>query len=648
MEKKAGKILNLFQNSSFFTKTLGLIEAVRRRLAAKPDLRLRKNDKALAKTCSDSLFLVDSDRNYMQIIFRSIITFFLLFSQAVVGADGSIIFRMHDMNHKPIDQAMCQAPFVLQVELKNLDDYTDTVLMRYIPGIENFKSSRSISSRDISIDNGKKTTKNVFDFILRSDKKGNFTVGPLILNDKNGKPVKSNRLIIAVGDEVVSSTTYQKEKYFLKAYLDKKQAYVGEKIKLHIQFYDRLFVEDLHLKFPDFPNLYLVKNQKNAKKSLVEIEEQEYSLTEWIFDLYAMQAGQFIMQDITAAFFAPELANKFMFGGAFDFFRSLHKTEQYLVANPLKMDIIPLPDDKKYPDVHAVGQFSQFQISINQDTAQVAQGVTLTTDLFGDGNFEIMGNIPLILPENFNYYDSNMVKINDQRNHKHSEFIVQASQDGQYQIPSQKLIYFDPTDGSYKTLLSNALSLNITPATQQFAASYVADDQIDIQGDQGEKRLEDFKIITTNSIVVSTDSMISLNLFFMVLVFLFLLWFILFLHRYDYHNYILRHKKIVKLRVFFRAYQQCKQARATKDFKLLHDLFSNLFSQLLDRKVGHLQDVDMINYLIEKNFSLDQIQSWKIFYHKILQLSFSAYQDDQQSKLFDQAFMWIKLLKGKA
>jgi hypothetical protein len=168
-----------------------------------------------------------------------------------------------------------------------------------------------------------------------------------------------------------------------------------------------------------------------------------------------------------------------------------------------------------------------------------------------------------------------------------------------------------------------------------------------MQGEQAEKRLQDFKIITTGSMLASCHKMIPLTIFYIILLFLFLLWFVLFIHRYRYHDYIVRHKKIVKLRIFFLAYQQCKKAQTTKDFKLLHDLFSELFAQLLDRNVGQMHDADIMNYLVEKNFSLSQIQDWKTFYHKILQASFSTHQHDQQSKLFDQAFLWVKLLKGK-
>jgi hypothetical protein len=579
----------------------------------------------------------------------NLLLFLLLASKILFASDAAIILRMQDMNHKPIDQAMCQAPFILQIELVNLEGYSDSRIVRDLNGLDNFKTSKAMTkSHAVSIDNGKKITKVLYDFVLRSDKKGTFTVGPLYLNDQYGKSIKSNRLIIPVADEVVSSSTNQAEKYFLKISFDKQQAYVGEKIKLKIQFYDRLFVDDLHLKFPDFQNIYIVKNQKNVKKSMMIIENQEYSVTEWTFDIYATQAGAMIMQDITAAFFAPELSNRFTFGGAFDFFRSLHKAEQYIVANPIKIDILPLPKNKDFPHIHAVGQFSKFEISVQQNQAQVGQGITLTTDLFGDGNFEIMDKISLALPENFNYYDSNIIVINEQRNHKHCEFIVQANKDGEYQIQPQNLLYFDPVEGVYKKLESNTLDITILPCATPIHTADIADEALHDTDEPVVKELHDFKVMSNNRLHAVSKIMIPQNLFYHILFMLVLLWILLFLYRARLFHYIIESKKIMKWRIFLQAYKKCKRAQTQKDFVVLHDLFTQLFAQLLQRHVGQLHDADMINYLIDRNFSLQQIDEWKLFYHKILQASFSTQQKDQQSQLFDQAFVWISLLKGKA
>lgn len=582
-----------------------------------------------------------------------IVSIFLLFvSGYILGSESAIALRMQDMNHSSIDQAMCQAPFILQVELKNLEGYTDTHIMRYISGIENFKSSRSMTSHNVSIDNGIKTTKIFYNFVLRADKKGKFTVGPLKLKDKAGQQVQSNRLIITVGDDVLSSEKHEKDKYFMMASLSKKQAYVGEKVTLSIKFYDRLFVDDLHLQLPDFNNLYVVKNHDNVNKSMTLVDGEEYCVTEWIFDTYGKEPGLLILQDINVAFFAPELENKFQFGRAFDFFRSLHKKEQYVSAQPIKIEVMPLPKHDTFRDIEAVGQFLNFTISINQTSASAGQGIVFKIELFGDANFEMMQSDSLVLPEGFKYYDSRMVAIDEKRNHKCCEFIVQANIPGAYHIAPQKLVYFDPVDNQYKTLYSNALDLIITPADKTSGACHVSDVLLDESTEDValvEKKLKDFLIVQKGAIHRRFSVMIPLVNYQYLLVFLFLMWLLFIIYRaVSLQQYIFDHPVWKKYIIFLRVERAYKIALLKQDVKALYAIFIQLFGQLIDVTSGQLSDEIVIQYFIDKGFSKQQIEAWKNFKEQILQASFSLQAQKSQKDLFEMALEWIQQLKEKA
>jgi BatD DUF11 like domain len=575
----------------------------------------------------------------------------LLASNYIVASESSIVLSMQDMNHKPITQAMCKAPFILQVELKNLDGYTDVHLMQYISGIDNFKSSRSMTSHNVSMYNGKKIVKTFYNFVLRADKKGKFTLGPLILNDKIGQQIKSNRLIVPVGDEILASEKNAKDTYFMTMSLNKKQVYVGEKLTLSVKFYDRLFVEDLHLQFPDFQNLYFVKNKNQINKSTVLIDEEEYSLTEWVFDMYPTKDGQLIIQDIHAAFFAPELESKFKFGGAFDFFRSLHKSQQHIAAQPIGIDVLPLPYHKDIDNVTTVGQISKFVISLNQNTAPVGQGIVLSVEIFGDANFEMMPSPQLILPEGFQYYDSNMVTIDEQRTYKRCEFIVQATTPGTYSIESQSLIYFDPIAKAYKTIKSNKIDdITISPAVEstQKSDNQVADDIFE-DNEFGPKELKDFSVIQQEFVAASTEKMIPVTWFKYVLALLFLIWIALIGYRISLKKYLSNHQGLKKYRIFFQAKKAYTIAVQQQEVHRLYPIFMQMFNQLLENNnVKESRDVAILNYLADKNFSDEHIESWKKFYAQILQVSFSSKNQIQQELLFEQALAWIQLLKEKA
>lgn len=555
------------------------------------------------------------------------------------------------MNHKPITQAMCQAPFILQVELRNLDGYNDTHVMQYITGIENFKSSRSMTSHNVSIDNGRRTVKTFCNFVLRADKKGNFTVGPFILKDSTGRPIRSNRLIIPVGDEIVLLDKDQKEKYFITMSLNKKQVYVGEKMILSVKFHDRLFVDDLHLQFPEINNLFIVKNKNNSHKNMVVIDGEEYSVTEWLFDMYATEPGSLIINDINAAFFAPELENRFKFGGSFDFFRSLHKTQQRIAAQHVKVDVLPLPYHKDFHNVTAVGKFSKFIIATNQNSAPAGQGIVVTTELFGDGNFEMMESIPLALPEDCKYYDSNMVTIDEKRSYKHCEFIVQTPTPGIYTIASQSLIYFDPVDAQYKKLQSNSLDITITPGNQLPQSSKPSDSLLDESSEQGElvlKELQDFSVIQQGAVHVKSQVMISLYWYQKILWLLFLIWLFLLMYRNGLQQYLFNHQIWVKFIIFSRAMKAYNAALHQHQVNKLHSVFIQLFAQLTGINAGQLHQADIIQYLVDQDFYDEQIQAWKFFNDQLLRASFASKLQLDQQDLFQQSLQWIQLLKDKA
>lgn len=570
----------------------------------------------------------------------------------VQASDASIVLRMQDMNHEPIKQTMCKAPFILQVELKNVEGYSDSHVMQYIPGIENFKSSQSMTSHNVSIDNGKKTVKAFYNFVLRADKKGNFTVGPIVLKDKTGQHIRSNRLIIPVGDEIIATEKSQKEKFFMTTTLNKKEAYVGEKLTLNIKFYDRLFVDDLHLQFPEFKNMHIITKHNNVAKSSVILKEEEYSVTEWNFDVYPTEAGSLVIHGIQAAFFAPELGNKFKLGGAFDFFRSLHKSEQAIIAKPVKAEIMMLPDSHGLSPISAVGQFSKFTIALHQDTAAVGQGVVLTMNLEGNANFEMMDPFQLVLPEGCKYYDSNIVSIDPERSSKRSECIIQADKPGVYTIPAQSIYYFDPSVREYKKIESNELTLTITPSEAKHVQSNHQHDIITQQaGEHGQnvqKMVQDFTVLPYKKNSNFHQNMIPILWYTRLLSLLVWAWILLLLYYYGMQQYVYKLAWVQHYMLFYTAEKMCKKALLKNDTQQLRTIFTDLFARLLVVKSGQLHDTMMIDYLRKKDVSEEKIIAWQQFYAQLLHVEFSKNNKQADLSLVRKSLEWIEFLKEKA
>lgn len=580
----------------------------------------------------------------------NIFLLFLLFvPQTIFASEQKIVMQVQDMQGELIEQAMSEVPFILQVEVQNIEGYNENQIIQNIPGIERLSLIKTMTSQNISIYNGKKICTLLYHFVLKADAKGVFELGPLCLKNKSNQITRSNQLTIHVGDELLSLHTNHKSDYFVMLKVDKKQAYVGEKIQLIIQFYDSVSVDDLHLEFPEFKKMHILKTKDVIQKSRVEIEGKEYILSEWSFDVYPTHPGSLILQDIYAAFFWSEPSNKFGLGGAFHFFQAFHKSMQRIAAKPIKIEVLPLPHSDRFFNVNAVGQFSNYNLRAHQSSACVGQGISLTIELVGDGNFEMISLPELILPKNFNYYDSHMVVIDSNRNSKQYECVMQAEQPGSYTIQPQLFVYFDPVKKQYVTLQSDQFDISIAPALHVQSELQEPDDQEHV-GDSSEhvishaiKTLEDFSLIDHGPIHVSSCMMLSFSLFQNIIGFLLLIWFCLFFYVQHIKNFWLYRKMLI----FYTTKNRYTIARKTENIQALKAVFDLLFAQLIEVTVGQLSDTVIINYMKTKKFSEDFISDWSLFYMQMLQASFSVHFAIDKTKLFTDALQWIERLKEK-
>jgi len=570
----------------------------------------------------------------------------------VFSSDSLVILRMQDMNHEPLKQVKCQAPFILQVELRNIEGYTDSYLMQHITGIENFKVSQSTTSSNVSIDNGKKTTKTFYNFVLRADQKGNFTVGPFVLKDKSGRHIKSNRLIVPSGDELVFSDKSQKDKYFFTISLNKNKAYIGERLSVNIKFYDRLYVDDLHLQLPDFTDFYMIESQSNPKKSSTVISGEEYSVTEWNFGLYPTQLGQIVVQDLYAVFCMPESESNVRFAGAFDFFRSLQKSQQFLTIKPVEITVLPLPEEKGMEDVKAVGDFTKYSIGVNQMSVAAGSGIVFTMELAGKGNFEMINLIPEKLPEGFRYYDAHNSKINGRQKYKRSEFVIQVDTPGSYHIEPQRIDFFNPTTQEYVTLYSNPLEITITPnlnlndSKNQF--DFSSFESVDTVEEFAGKSLDDFCLVTKGSIASVQEIMIPLSWYKNILRLLLLFWVLSVFYFFIFKKYFLSHAACQRFIIFYKANKAFRDAQKHKNLYKLYQVFSDLFASLLCCTPGSLNDFMILEYLAQHDFTSQEIEAWKNFYNKILKTSFSLHAQSDENDLFVESLQWLKQLKERS
>lgn len=574
---------------------------------------------------------------------------FLLFSGFLQSVDQSIVLSIQDMNNRPIQQAMIHSPFILQIELNNKDFIE--VETPYVAGMDNFKYSPAMRHSHSSTVNGETVKKTIYRFVLKGEKKGTFTVGSVQLKDRRGKSFRSNKLLIKVDDAVVLSDLTEVSKYFVECFINKKSMYVGEIATLHVKFLDRIYVDNPQVVLPEFQHVKIVSIEKKDTTTLEVLNGYDYAVTEWLIKFYPINQGSLLIDGIKVTFLDQRLEEKMLSKGAFRRFGSMIKIAQDMYASPVALQVLGLPEQQGFQNVTAVGQFSKLEVSVNKNVTQEGQGLILSTELIGDGNFEMIAPINLRLPNGLEFYDADTVSIDKDRKSKHAEFVIQAQYPGNYHIVAQKLHYFDPVDHTYKIVQSNSIDITITENIDfkkfqnQSDQHDLCNNETDINKDvKHNVQIDDVghESFNTRMLVMIPIAWYRLLMFGLLLILL-----IMMMYRYGFKEYIVTSLYWQHCIIFSRAKKACKVAAYKNNGVVLYSVFINLFIALQVSSAGAIDKVIIEKHLKYKGFSENQIVQWKSFYARLLQASFAQRDQMQNAILFQDSLKWLKLLKEK-
>jgi|GEM_PF-1340404 len=364
-----------------------------------------------------------------------------------------------------------------------------------VAGLENFKVGGRRTSTNISMINGALSSENTYGYEIYPTREGNFEIGPARVTH-DGQTVESNKVKVIVKQRQANNsqksqaqnTHQQKQVESLssqnssssaevigKIVLNKKQAFVGEPIIAKLLVYARGPVIQLSLNPPNFPN-FLSKEVKIEKKGVQVLNQKEYHVIEKQYVLTPIQPGEKEIASVEIIYEAQvplksrRRAN--FFGDDFfdSFFQPQAQVQQFKVkSDKVKIQINSLPQLEK--SVNGVGQFSSITASADKNEASANEPILLSLEIHGKGNLEQIATPKLNLPNSFKYYESkSSVTENLDESYKGGskkfEFVLQAMNPGEWQIPPQNFSYFDVETKSVKTLTTLPISLKINQAEQ--------------------------------------------------------------------------------------------------------------------------------------------------------------------------------------
>ncbi|MBO7437586.1 MAG: protein BatD [Bacteroidaceae bacterium] len=334
----------------------------------------------------------------------------------------------------------------------------------------------------------------------------------------NGKQVTSNKLTIKVlpPDQVQQGAQGQgrpqtqggqqsaqgsqavgADDLFMLATVDKTTVYEQEALLLTYKIYKLPSVDLQRMSnaMPDIKNCHVQEVELPSPKefNLEHYNGRNYQTMVWTqYVLFPQHSGELEIPSIPfEGVIAQRVENNS--GDIFDmFFNSSRYVEvkKDLTSRAIKINVKPLPQGKTSAFYGGVGDFN-ISSSISSTDVTANDAVTVRVILSGTGNLKLVKTPEMKFPQDFDIYDPKIdnkysIKGGRQTGNKVYEYLVIPRHAGQYTIPALEFQYFDPKNGSYKTVKTDEYTLNVAKGQgggeSQGSVSYVNKEDLKFVG----------------------------------------------------------------------------------------------------------------------------------------------------------------------
>ena len=435
---------------------------------------------------------------------RKIILFFILVT-TVVGAwaDGKISFTA---NAPEVVVSGDQFRLTYTVNSQKVRDFR-------APSMKDFEvlmgPSRSTqSSTQIINGNVTSTSTITFTYILMAGKEGTYNI-PAATIVAEGNNYTSNSVTVKVlptdqssgassgnsgrnSRNQASNGAITDKELFITATASKTTAYEQEAILLTYKVYTQVNLTQLHGDTPDLKGFHTQEVELPQQKTftLEHYNGRNYNTTTWQqFVLFPQKAGKL---EIPAVTFEGTVSQMVASADPFDAFfngGNYVNIKKNLVAPKLIIDVKELPEGKPANFSGAVGEFT-ISSSISTQELKTNDAVTIKLVISGTGNMKLINTPEVKFPQDFEIYDPKVDnKFNLTRNglagSKVIEYLAIPRHAGSFTIPPIEFSYFDLKSQSYKTLKTEAYTLNVAKGegnADQVVANFTSKEDLKVLG----------------------------------------------------------------------------------------------------------------------------------------------------------------------
>ena len=377
------------------------------------------------------------------------------------------------------------------------------------PNIKDFEvlmgPTRSTQYQNI---NGVETNSITFTYILMAGKEGTYKIpGATIVADGNNYNSNSVEIKVLPPDQSSGSASGSSsqssrnqansgkitdKELFMMATASKTKVYEQEAILLTYKVYTQVNLTELRGDIPDLKGFHTqeVELPKQKTFTLEHYNGRNYNTTIWRqLVLFPQQTGKIEIPSVT---FEGTVSQRIASADPFDAFfngGNVINIQKNLVTPKLVIDVKELPAGKPSNFSGGVGEFT-ISSSINTQELKTNDAVTIKLVISGTGNMKLINTPEVAFPQDFEIYDP---KVDNKFNltryglsgNKVIEYLAIPRHAGTYTIPPIEFSYFDLKSQSYKTLKTDAYTLNVAKGegnSEQVVANFISKEDLKVLG----------------------------------------------------------------------------------------------------------------------------------------------------------------------
>lgn len=409
-----------------------------------------------------------------------ILLFFFLLSNSLLSLGAAVNFTVKS-SHEIVEEGQrIQITFTVNASAGNFTPPS-------FPGFRLVQGPNQ--SNSMQIVNGRRSRSTSISYILQATELGDHKIGAASIK-VDDKVYKTKPFTVKVIDANSNSANAQrnrqnqrrtdgqneKSNLFIRATIDKKKGYVGEKVTVTYRLYSKLTLNLIDFENqPSFSGFWThdlpVKiEQKYLKQERIN-GQVYYAIDIKKTVLYPQRNGQLTIDPLELRVTVQVRSKRSR--SVFDqMFGSYEKKVIIAKSNPLKVEIEALPRANKPADFSgAVGSFNM-KMSSNKDSVMANEAIDVKIEISGNGNLPLVGAPKLNFPPDFEVYDpetNDKFKIGYEgaKGKKTFNYLVIPRHSGNFKLEPFSFSYFDLKSKSYKSIDGEPIEISVSKGSEE-------------------------------------------------------------------------------------------------------------------------------------------------------------------------------------